>query len=69
MSIENRASIQPGRTGSSQDFPAASLQDFVRYQVDKGTDYATAFARACKPHGDEPHFERLFDKYWERNNG
>lgn len=56
-------------TSDSQDFPAASLQDFVRYHAGKGTDYATAFARACEPHGDEPSFEAKFDKYWDRYNG
>jgi len=49
-----------------QDFPADSLQDFVRFHVENGTDYATAFAKACGPHGDEPHFEKMFDKYWAR---
>lgn len=56
-------------TSDSQDFPAASLQDFVRYQVEKGTDYATAFAKACAPHGDESHFEKMFDLFWNRYRG
>lgn len=49
-----------------QDFPAAKLKGFVRYHVGRGTDYATAFAKACGPYYDLRSLEKRFDYEWDK---
>jgi hypothetical protein len=46
-------------------FPVDTLRDFIVWHVTRGTDYATAFAKACGPFGDVDNFEESFDKYWD----
>lgn len=66
----NRASAtQVTRTGSSQDFPAATLKDFIRWHIEKGFDYATTFAKACNPYIDLPNMETIFDQEWDKQGG
>lgn len=53
----------------SQDFPAATLKDFVRFHINKGSDYATTYARACSPYGEIAQFDALFDQEWDKQGG
>lgn len=41
------------------------LRVFVRTQVIRKVDYATAFARACSPFGELMNFENKFDYLWD----
>jgi hypothetical protein len=43
-----------------------TLRTFIWYNAGKGDCYATVFAKACEPFGDEKNFEENFDYLWEQ---
>lgn len=49
--------------------PLGKLQYFVKWHIETGTDYASAFAQSCAPYGDLHNLEELFDVYWKRYGG
>lgn len=63
----NRPSVRVA--DDEQDYPAATLKDFVRYHITRGTDYATAYAKACDPYFDLDHLDDRFDREWKRQGG
>lgn len=46
--------------------PKETLRTFIWWHAKQGDCYATVFAKACAPFGDQRNFEENFDYLWEQ---
>jgi hypothetical protein len=52
----------------TREIQVETLRTFIMWQIKLGTDYATAFARACAPFGEVEDFEEKFDAIWDQHD-